>query len=211
MKNEKVLAVSRKALFGERNERMFEGFLPANQFHRNIFGIVRDNGKYLWRHNSLETFLDGIEKDENWKQIIPYVIFQYKRNFFLYGRKTGDSRLINKFSIGIGGHISEGIDNIGGLEIINGLKREFFEEVVYDGEFHPELLGFLNDENSLVDKVHFGTVFLVKGTTFDIKIHPSEEKDNERIGLYPYHGLLTVYPRMEKWSQILMEKVLPKL
>ena len=49
------------------------------------------------------------ELDTNFKQIIPYVILRYENSVFRYtrGKHFSEKRLEGKYSIGIGGHISQ--------------------------------------------------------------------------------------------------------
>lgn len=203
--NEKVLAVSRKILFGENDERAFEGFLFAKQFHKNVFDLTRNHGQYLWRYGP-----DGIEENSDWKQIIPYVLFRHNEKYFLYARLKGDERLVSKLSIGIGGHITPNDKMKNNLEIFDGLRREWLEEISYKGKFQPKLLGFLNLSKTPVDRVHFGLVFLVEGDSSEIDIHPNERKHNRKMGLSDLAGLRYYSGKdiMEDWSRVLIEEVL---
>ena len=51
---------------------------------------------------------EAVEKNQDLKQIIPYVIIQTKdlKNIAVYKRKGSEERLHDLWSIGIGGHIN---------------------------------------------------------------------------------------------------------
>lgn len=73
------------------------------------------------------------------------------------------SKLSNMYSVGIGGHVND-CDRGGDLYhiLLNGLKREFKEEVgvsLTDGQI--KLLGMINEEQTEVGHCHTGVVFHV--------------------------------------------------
>ena len=67
---EQILVVDRKILFGEKNERHFNGF-SKNDFEE----IINKNGRFVFR--------DDAENDPELKQIIPYLVFKYKNDLFV--------------------------------------------------------------------------------------------------------------------------------
>lgn len=140
-----------------------------------------------------------METDPTYKQIIPYLIFTYQQKFFLMQRhsQATETRLQNKFSFGIGGHI-RAEDMHTQDSIIDWARREFHEEVLYQGKFSVELLGLLNDDSNSVGQVHAGFVFVLHGDSPSISIK-SELKSGNLLSLdacQPFYG------QMETWSQI---------
>jgi predicted NUDIX family phosphoesterase len=96
------------------------------------------------------------EQDASWKQIIPYLLMRDGDRLFLMQRTSGgaDARLHDLWSIGIGGHLNP---EDGG--VLEGLRREFHEEMAADWDPSPRLIGLLNDDDVLVGQVHLGVVF----------------------------------------------------
>ena len=103
----------------------------------------------------------------------------------------------------MGGHINPG-DLSAGDPILDGLKREWEEEVVYDGRFEARLLGFLNEESSPVSKVHLGVVFLVDGDSPNIAIRETDKLAGELLTL---DEMRIYFLEMESWSQIVYERL----
>jgi predicted NUDIX family phosphoesterase len=103
-----------------------------------------------------------MEEDPSFKQLIPYVVFRYQTpdgetQLFSYarGKGQGESRLHDKWSIGIGGHISS-VDNSENEPYRDGMRRELEEEVMIDTPYSERCVGLINDDESEVGKVHLG-------------------------------------------------------
>ena len=146
-----------------------------------------------------------VEDDPAIQQIIPYVVFRHETRYFLTHRLRASSerRLRKQYSLGIGGHINP-TDLIGGDPILDGLKREWQEEVVYDGRFEARLIGFLNEDSSPVSKVHLGVVFVVEGDTPNIAIRETNKLAGELLTL---EEMRMYYLGMESWSQIVYDRL----
>lgn len=142
-----------------------------------------------------------MELDENYKQIIPYLVFKFEDSIFVMQRKStaSEQRLKNKLSIGIGGHVRE--EDISNKSIFDWAKREFHEEIDYQGNLDAKLIGILNDDSNSVGKVHIGLVFLLNGNSDKIKIK-SELKSGKLI---PIKEIPFFMSKMETWSQIVSE------
>ena len=81
-------------------------------------------------------------------------MFSYAR-----GKGQGESRLHDKWSIGIGGHISS-VDNSENEPYRDGMRRELEEEVMIDTPYSERCVGLINDDESEVGKVHLGVVHI---------------------------------------------------
>jgi predicted NUDIX family phosphoesterase len=134
------------------------------------------------------------------------VVFRHGPNYFLTHRlrASSEKRLRKQYSLGIGGHINPG-DLEGGDPILDGLKREWSEEVVYDGHFEAKLIGLLNDESSPVSKVHLGVVFLVDGDSPNISIRETDKLAGELLTL---DEMRIYYLGMESWSQMVYDRLM---
>lgn len=138
------------------------------------------------------------EHDPEYKQIIPYLVFQYQDKYFLMQRQTkaSEARLQSKFTFGIGGHIRE--EDITGTDIAGWADREFHEEVNYTGKLAIHPFGVLNDDSDEVGTVHLGIVYILEGDSPAIKVH-TELASGRLLRL---NECLPCHERMEKWSQI---------
>lgn len=139
------------------------------------------------------------EKDNSYKQVIPYVlVFDSESKVLHYQRCGSEKRLSGLYSAGIGGHVNDKdagsslFDNV-----VTGLKREMFEELGVDiAETQLQFLGMINEEHTNVGHCHIGVVFKV--------ILENEQLCYEReIGhpqwQYPYMLDLS---RFELWSAL---------
>jgi len=144
-----------------------------------------------------------MESDPRYKQIIPYLVFMNNDKVFVMQRKdtASEKRLASKLSVGIGGHIRK--EDLLGTTIFDWARREFNEEVVYNDKFEFEPLGIVNDDSNSVGEVHLGFVFLLKGSTSNIKVK-SELKSGEMISLESIKDL----SKYETWSQLVLKALL---
>ncbi|HEV2600900.1 MAG TPA: hypothetical protein VGT41_01250 [Candidatus Babeliales bacterium] len=174
--------------------------LPHGSFHglqattmQEITGIIASKKQFLPR--------SIMETDPTYKQIIPYLIYTHNEKYFLMQRhaKASESRLRSKFSFGIGGHIRQ--EDMQTDSIFDWARREFHEEVNYNGNLTIQPIGLLNDDSNEVGKVHIGLVMLLMGDREDISVQ-SELQSGELISLADAE----IYKdHMESWSQIVFE------
>ena len=102
------------------------------------------------------------ETSEDVKQIIPYVVFRSGTKVYVYQRKGGgEGRLEGQWSVGIGGHINPCDGHWGGERVLKAAaKREVEEELTLShGYRNPVLIGVINDQSTLVGRVHIGAVY----------------------------------------------------
>jgi len=146
-----------------------------------------------------------VENDPGYQQIIPYVVFRHDGRYFLTHRlrASSEKRLRKQYSLGIGGHINPG-DLEAGDPNLDGLRREWGEEVIYDGKFEAQLIGLLNDDSSPVSKVHLGVVFLVDGDSPNISIRETDKLAGELLTL---DEMRIYYLGMESWSQMVYDRL----
>lgn len=183
--NEEIIVVRRDILF--KDTPAWHGLKEVDM---NYYSDLITSNKEIM----LRSFA---ENDVNYKQIIPYIVFKYQDTYFLMerGAKTTESRLANKYSLGIGGHMRT--SDITSSNIIQWGQREFQEEVVYDGNVSYEVLGIINDDTYDVGKVHIGIVLCATGDTDDIAIR-SELKMGTLVNL---ETCIAHFNKLETWSQ----------
>jgi predicted NUDIX family phosphoesterase len=193
MTSEQVLCVKREDLFPDG---AWYGFVSEDLERHQA--VIRERHFFMAR--------DAVENDPEYQQIIPYVVFRHDSHYFLTHRlrASSEKRLRKQYSLGIGGHINPG-DLQTGDPILDGLKREWREEVVYDGRFDAQLIGLLNDDSSPVSKVHLAVVFLVVGDSPNISIRETEKLAGELLTL---DEMRIYYLGMESWSQMVYDRLL---
>ncbi len=193
-----IMVVDRSTLFADE---YFQGYCPAGQL--NYAKIIQDNYFYEIRQEA--------EKRPEYKQPIAYclIINPETEEIFTYQRSKkagdyGESRLRGKWSWGIGGHIDK-VDEDNHDPILTSLLREVEEEVHMEKFKSPEILGYINDDDSEVGQVHFGILYLIK-TTGQVK-----PKDPE-IGWGGFMSLESLeeicmeeQKAVESWSEIALE------
>lgn len=190
--SEQVLCVKREDIFPDG---AWHGFI-SDRLERHQ-AVIREHHFFMARAK--------VEDDPNYQQIIPYVVFRHGDLYFLTHRlrASSEKRLRKQYSLGVGGHINPG-DLDAGDPIQDGLKREWEEEVIYDGRFDAQLIGLLNDESSPVSKVHLGVVFLVDGDTPNIAIRETDKLAGELLTL---KDMRIFYLGMESWSQMVYDRL----
>ena len=146
-----------------------------------------------------------MERDPSYKQLIPYCIFQHvdaggQIHLFQYqrGAGQGESRLHDKRSIGIGGHIST-LDQGDHSPYRVGMQRELDEEVAIESEYSERCVGLINDDKNEVGQVHLGIVHLF--TLEHPRVTPRED-EIAQAGFRPLEEMLAEIEPFETWSQI---------
>jgi predicted NUDIX family phosphoesterase len=87
---------------------------------------------------------------------------------------------------------------------MDGLRREWEEEVVYDGALEARCLGLIHEESAPVGRVHLGVVFLIDGDTPDIAIRETDKLAGELLTL---DEMRMHYLEMESWSQLVYDRL----
>lgn len=189
---EEVLVIKRDTLFG--NNEAWHGVKTDNI--EDAITTIKTHQEYMPRA--------AAELDENFKQIIPYIIFKNNNKFFIMQRKknASETRLASKYSIGIGGHMRK--EDMAGKTIFDWAKREFEEEVFFAGNIDMKVVGLLNDDSNDVGKVHLGLVILFEGDNENIAIK-DEHKSGVMMTSQECHEL---FDSMESWSQLIIKHLL---
>ncbi len=150
---------------------------------------IIEHGQYIKRGDA--------EIDETYKQIIPYIILKNNDHYFLMQRSSNASekRLAGNYSLGIGGHLRK--EDILFKKIDAWGMREFNEEVAYNGTGTMHFIGILNDDSTVVGKVHLGLVFIYDAHSNKVSIK-SELKSGI---LATKNEILTHFENLESWSK----------
>ena len=155
------------------------------------------------------------EANPAYKQLIPYVIITCNGKYLTYvrGKRAGETRLVSKRSIGIGGHINP-VDERLLLEAVPKLNtgfrnsyniavdREVTEEVNIQANHTDRIVALLNDDTNEVGQVHLGIVHL---WTLDAPNVKRKEQMITKITFMTPSELQEVRDSMETWSQLCLE------
>ncbi len=187
--------------------------IETKLFHRTGYfqGYTCEAGKYVdaFFAEGNSKFVDrtAAEKDESYKQLIPYVILKHGSSIFTYVRgKTGSEKRLKALrSIGIGGHI-EPVDDglfVGGADIYKvGADREVEEAVRVDCGYRDEIAGLINDDSNEVGRVHLGIVHI---RDLDAPAVHKREKQITQAGFMEITELRARENELETWSRIALE------
>jgi predicted NUDIX family phosphoesterase len=141
----------------------------------------------------------AMEQDPSFKQVIPYLVLRDGPRWFLMQRTRAgvDTRLHDRWSIGVGGHLNPGDAGIEG-----GLLREWHEEL--DASFVPtfRFVGVLNDDTTPVGSVHLGVVFSADAGGRPVAVR---ETDKLTGGFVTDQDVAAVAGRLETWSAIVFD------
>lgn len=164
---------------------------------------------------------DLVEKDPNFKQLIPYILINCKGRLFSYvrGKAGGENRLHDFRSLGIGGHINDNDGNFSTCQpkqiYDNGLLRELTEEVKIDSKIltpirkMPETafkpLAFIYDGSTNVGEVHLGVVHLISIESPKVRAGSDSIRNIAFTSLGYLYGIRET---LEGWSQICLDKIL---
>lgn len=189
---EQVLCVRRDELF-QRGE--WDGFVDDRL--DEVQRLIRERSCFRPRHE--------VEEDSGYQQVIPYVVFRHGDRYLLTKRlkASSEKRLRHLYSLGVGGHINpEDVAN--GDPVLDGMRREWEEEVAYAGRIEARLLGLIHEESAPVGRVHLGVVFLVDGDSPDIAIRETDKLSGQLLTL---DEMRIHYLEMESWSQIVYDRL----
>jgi len=179
----------------------FQGFCADAERYRNV---LLDAKNVQFRPRS------QVENDPQFKQLIPYMVFCHTDSLgnirifqYVRGKGMGESRLHQKRSVGIGGHISaEDREQPLGDVYREGMLRELHEEVVLRTAFTERCVGLINDDSTEVGRVHLGIVHRLDVAEPNII---SNESDLIESGFMLLEELRSYRTQMESWSSISLD------
>lgn len=205
MKKEKVLVFDEKLMRGFKD-------LPG-------ISTTQKDLSHLTFCTGFSTFEDRekVETDETKKQLIPYVVICRGNKVLAYQRskKSGDKRLHNKWSVGVGGHINpidETVNATTNLIVSKAIQRELLEELEWGKTAFDYTVnniasfGIIYDDTNPIGRVHIGHVFIVN--------IPEEEKEypkprEDTIADCQWFTIQEALKLMnlEGWSKIVLEAI----
>lgn len=150
------------------------------------------------------------EANPSFKQIIPYVVMVCGGNVLNYvrGKRGGESRLYDRRSIGIGGHVNPADDmplyshdDSGEMfkTYQEAVEREVCEEIDIDPrvERSERIVALINDDSTEVGRVHVGIVHVWELSAPDVA---RREQAITQLSFLPPDELRAHRDSMESWS-----------
>lgn len=192
--SEQVLVI-RRSLLDELGA--FHGLNPDIQRYLPVF-LEPGNHFFVPRRDA--------EEDPSLKQLIPYVVVTAGEKLLHYrrGSGSGETRLLKKGSVGIGGHINDG-DGLGEAfdraAYQRALMRELQEELTIESCFIERPLALLNDDSNPVGAVHLGIVHQCH--LAEPAVTANEEAIAE-LGFLTIGELSERHDQLETWSQLVI-------
>ncbi|HEG44474.1 MAG TPA: hypothetical protein ENH94_10545 [Phycisphaerales bacterium] len=150
------------------------------------------------------------ETNPDYKQLIPYVIMTCDGKYLSYvrGVKAGEKRLVDKRSMGIGGHINpvdtKPLFKLSPREIyLEAATREVIEEVNVNANHVDKIVALLNDDSNEVGQVHLGVVHCWKLDSPD-DVTKREQMITKMKFMTP-EELNDVRDSLETWSSLCLD------
>ncbi len=193
---EKVLVVLSElytAKYGENSTKI----ISAD--YDDFSNFVENNSSYMIRSSA--------ENNPQYKQIVSYCMIRYKDEVFVTKRtkKQTETRLHEKWSVGIGGHINN-LDNTNNQNTISvGCIRELNEEISIGAMQKVSFFGIINDNSSEVSSVHSGVCFIIELPTRKCSIKETEKMTGEWITIDQLKK--DYYENLEGWSKIFLDSI----
>ena len=201
--DQEIIVVETRLLF---KSNYFQGFKKHTEF--DFHELILNNMKIMKRGDA--------EKDNSHKQPIAYAIIVNKKTnqIFAYQRSVKDEdykekRLQGKWSWGVGGHIEK--KDINDRDTIKkSLLREALKEEVDIIEGRVKnftILGYINDDNNEVGRVHFGVLYLVE-TDGDVRPKDKEIAQGKFYEIGELENICSSHDfKVETWSQIALKPI----
>lgn len=175
---------------------------------KTLFDFVNRVGFYKERPDA--------EKDPDYLQIIPYILVSNDKSLFLYSRlkKGNETRLHNKLSVGVGGHVDHTGDHLSNKEtVMYNANKELYEElkVELNGEYlaiNPTNKIIYDDSNE-VGRVHLGILMTCDCSNRAVEVNETEKIEgrfytpDEIRALYEERG----EDAFETWTSIALKHV----
>jgi len=192
--NEMVLVVERKRV---EAVGMFQGLTFDIDRYLPVL-LSREHSRFVPRRDA--------EGDPSLKQLIPYFVIVWDGRVWCYvrGKRSGESRLVAKASIGIGGHINHLDDSLFGDLYETAAQRELDEEIEVPAGSAHRIVALLNDDSNEVGQVHLGVIHVLRAGSEAVR--KREDKITE-AGFRSVEELRAMRERLETWSQLCLDHI----
>jgi predicted NUDIX family phosphoesterase len=195
-----VFVVPREVLFPACYPQGFQRF-ESPEDGETLLAELERHGFFVERERA--------ERTPAWKQVIPYCVVTSGERVLLMKRraKGGESRLHDKLTIGVGGHINPVDRELDERGLVRAAaRREIAEEIQIEGEYDLRLAGYLNDDSNPVGAVHLGLVFAAS-TSSTVRIREEDVLEGQLVGLEELRASRARGANLETWSSLLVDHV----
>jgi predicted NUDIX family phosphoesterase len=217
---EQIIVVPRDVLF-ENESLAFQGVIvPEGENHDKGAKILQNlaiNYSTMRRGNEADPTPaeNNAEINPEFKQIIPYVVIRKGDKYFAYKRLSGggESRLVNRISIGAGGHMNDVAEELYQTGVtfehvlMDNVEREVTKEEldIDTEEMDFEVIGLINDDSDLVGEVHFGILIILDlSENVNVAVKETDQLEGSWMSitelLKPENS-----EKLENWSRIALE------
>jgi len=150
-----------------------------------------------------------LETDENFRQLVSYVVFRHAHSVLVYRRtpKGGETRLHGRLSLGVGGHVNatDLVSQEGTVDLTASLHRacarEIAEEVATGRVERLITIGIIKESGNAVSRVHLGVVTECWLEAPEVTLIDPGLVDADFV---PVSTLPSLSERMETWSSCLL-------
>jgi len=159
------------------------------------------------------------ETNEDYLQLIPYIVVRNSTHIFTYQRLKGgnEARLHAKYSIGIGGHIDrvkelEHLSDLGNLLISNAAYTELYEELTIEANNKflslTPLNQYIYDPSNAVGRVHLGVLLECQVEDRKIDVNEKDKIAGEMVSIESLRAMYKENPdKFEGWTQIALKLI----
>ncbi len=163
-------------------------------FTQDEMDSILEKSELKWRAD--------MEEDGSYKQFIPYIAVISKGKLLTYRRtpKGTETRLHDKYSLGVGGHVDE-FENLSGMELlVDGTLREIEEEIgVKVSSDQVKFVGFINDESDNVGIYHIGVAAILNLDNLNLNLGETDILDKREF--MSKKGIKLIEDKLENWSK----------
>ena len=161
-----------------------------------FYELVLTSGSYQLRNNDLE-------KNSNFRQVIPYFVVRYKDKYLFTTRSNrgGEKRLYQRGLVGFGGHVRA--EDVAGKDLLSWGERELSEELFISGKKTLTYKGIIVTEIDEVAKFHIGVLIIVDVTNPRVLIKESDKFMGSQWLSLP--ELQNLKDSLEGWSKLVVE------
>jgi predicted NUDIX family phosphoesterase len=180
----------------------------------------RANGFVDYKLNNADLMIGqraSLEKDDDFRQLLPISIFTHKGKVWAYERtsKSNESRLHNKISVAIGGHfdLSDLIVKDSVIDFKQSLSCTMARELEEEVSLTSSIISSVELENKVcaddteVDRVHIAVVYMHE---LDGEGLCSSEDKLKTLGFIEPAELLKGGYNLEAWARIICEILVNK-
>ena len=160
-----------------------------------IIDTIKDEGRFCRRGD--------VEDDPDFKQIIPQILLVAENKVLVHRtpETAGEARLIGTWPIFLGGHMNEA----DGTDPMAAALREFKEELNYPFPVTASSIGFVNLNDTDVNKAHFGLVYVFHGERAELPHGPTPAAIDEGVSdasFMTWEELAGSSKKLNGWSQV---------